>query len=125
MKKTIFVNRGEKAIVYDAERNQANLLQNSSSNIDWVYVIPEDCEVRYKDLKTNQTVIKQAKKNDILIQFYGHTLGVRNVCAIVKNEEWKQNVIGIMAEDEKHRTEIRESSFCSECCGCGHNIDPC
>ena len=65
--KTIFINSGEKAVIFDYDKNEARQLRTSMTSIDWMYVAPDDCEVRVKDKKTNKTIVYKANKDDIII----------------------------------------------------------
>ena len=65
--KTIFINSGEKAVIFDYDKNEAHQLRTSMTSIDWMYIAPDDCEVRVKDKKTNKTIVYKANKDDIII----------------------------------------------------------
>lgn len=118
MKKTVFITAGSKAVMYDADKNFAQVLNNTRTNIDWVYVAPEDCEIRYKDKSTKKMVVKQASKGDLIVQFYD-TDGFKNICAVVKNIEWKENMAGLIAADEALRKKMQDSCEALGCCDCG------
>ena len=83
------------------------------TSIDWMYVAPDDCEVRVKDKKTNKTIVYKANKDDIIIQFYNEST-TKNLVAVVKNKEWRENVIEnrIAAEIKK----LNDCERCNDCC---------
>ncbi len=112
--KTIFINAGEKAAVYDYNKNEAHQLKNVTTSIDWMYVAPEDCEVRVKDKNTNKTIVYKANKDDIILQFYNNAT-TKNICAVIKNKEWRENIIEtrIAAETQKLK-----DCACCENSGC-------
>lgn len=111
--KTIFINSGEKAVIFDYDKNEAHQLRNSMTSIDWMYIAPDDCEVRVKDKNTNKTIVYKANKDDIIIQFYNEST-TKNLVAVVKNKEWRENVIEnrIAAEIKK----LNDCERCNDCC---------
>lgn len=114
---TIFISEGSRAVYLDEKKNFAKAMDTSSHGIDWMYLCPEDCEIRYKD-KSGNLVVKQAAKGDIIIQFYGSE---KNLVAVVKNKEFKENVLKREADKAAKRAidEVYASNLCGDCdCKC-------
>lgn len=110
--KTIFINPGEKAVIFDYDKNEAHQLRNSMTSIDWMYIAPDDCEVRVKDKNTNKTIVYKANKDDIIIQFYNEST-TKNLVAVIKNKEWRENVI-----ENRIAAEIKKLNDCEHCIDC-------
>lgn len=110
--KTIFINAGEKAVIFDYDKNEAHQLRTSMTSIDWMYIAPDDCEVRVKDKNTNKTIVYKANKDDIIIQFYNEST-TKNLVAVVKNKEWRENVI-----ENRIAAEIKKLNDCERCNDC-------
>lgn len=107
--KTIFINSGEKAVIFDYNKNEAHQLKTTNTSIDWMYVAPEDCEVRVKDKNTNKTVVYKANKDDIILQFYNNVT-TKNLVAVIKNKEWRENVI-----ENRIAAELKKLNDCENC----------
>lgn len=110
--KTIFINSGEVAVIFDYNKNEAHQLRSVMTSIDWMYVAPDDCEVRVKDKNTNKTVVYKANKDDIILQFYNGST-TKNLVAVIKNKEWRENII-----ENRIAAEIKKLNDCERCDNC-------
>lgn len=106
-----------RAILIDYEKEEISPIQTESfySVFDRMFVVPEDCEIRYKDGK--KTVVKKAEKNDVLLVFSNRPWTVEPVC-VLKNAELKKNIIEMQAELAARRakdTVYAENDACTNC----------
>lgn len=109
---TIFIKPRQKAVLYNAEKNDVDVLESAYSDIDWSYVCPEDCEVRCT-VKGTTTVLK-AEKGDLILQFYDRPW-IKSLVAVVKNKQWKDNMIAKLAYDAANRaTDEKMAEFCND-----------
>lgn len=106
-----------RAILIDYEKEEISPIQTESfyTIFDRMFVVPEDCEIRYKDGK--KTFVKKAEKNDVLIVFSDRSWTVEPI-AILKNAELKKNIIERQADLAARRakdTVYAEYEPCSNC----------
>lgn len=100
-----------KPVIVDFNKNDVTQLNNIISYIDCIFVAPEDIEVRYKQgIKTH---VLNANKGDIIISFYKDDY-IKNQVIVVKNKEWKANVVNILAEESANLA--RNQKIVSMCC---------
>lgn len=102
-----------KPIIVDFNKNDLTLLENTPSDIDYMFVAPEDIEVRYK--VGTKTHVLNANKGDIIITFYKRDY-IKNQIIVVKNKEWKANIASMLAEEAANR--VRDEKMASMCCDC-------
>lgn len=101
-----------KPVIIDFNKNDVTQLDNIPLNIDYLFVAPEDIEVRYKvGMKTH---VLNANKGDIIVTFYKSDC-IKNRVIVVKNKEWKANVASILAEEAANR--VRDEKMANMCCG--------
>ena len=72
MNTLIIPERSSTALLFNGSTMEYKEVTHSSTNIDWMWVAPEDCEVRYK--QNGNTVIRNAEKGDIIIKFYNKSV---------------------------------------------------
>lgn len=100
-----------KPVIVDFNKNDVTQLNNITSYIDYIFVAPEDIEVRYK--RGIKTHVLNANKGDIIISFYKDDY-IKNQVIVVKNKEWKANVVNILAEESANLA--RNQKIVSMCC---------
>lgn len=101
-----------KPVIVDFNKNDLTLLENTPSNIDYMFIAPEDIEVRYK--VGTKTHVLNANKGDIIIAFYKRDC-IKNQIIVVKNKEWKANIASMLAEEAANR--VRDEKMANMCCG--------
>lgn len=100
-----------KPVIVDFNKNDVTLLENTPSNIDYMFVAPEDIEVRYK--VGTKTHVLNANKGDIIIAFYKCDY-IKNQIIVVKNKEWKANIASMLAEEAANR--VKNEKMANVCC---------
>lgn len=100
-----------KPVIVDFNKNDVTLLENTPSNIDYMFVAPEDIEVRYK--VGTKTHVLNANKGDIIIAFYKYDY-IKNQIIVVKNKEWKANIASMLAEEAANR--VKNEKMANACC---------
>ena len=101
-----------KPVIVDFNKNDVTQLDNVTDNIDFIFVAPEDIEVRYK--VGTKTHVLNANKGDIIITFYKRDY-IKNQIIIVKNKEWKANIASMLAEEAANQ--VRDEKMANMCCG--------
>lgn len=116
MKALIIPNSGgsyyNNAVIIDYKTCNVEFAEKCDTNIFRMYVADEDMEVRYTDRKNNQQILK-ANKGDIILLFFKDA---KNEIAIVKNKEWKDNVIYARAERAKKQIDKEAWAECNKDC---------
>ena len=119
MKTLSFIGTGryhKTPVLVDFNKNTVEEFTRMRSAIDEVYIAPEDIEIRYR--KGNKTVVLKAEKGDIIVTFYDEEW-VKNPIVVVKNKDWKANVVEQIKIDESNKAkEMAEASYCNEDCEC-------
>lgn len=124
MKTLVFVTQGryrKNPTLIDFDKHTVDALDTCRTGIDDIYVAPEDLEVRFK--KNGKDTIIKANKGDIIITFYSEDW-VKNPVIVVKNSDWKENVIEVLKKKEAEKAkELIQASFtscnrCESCCEC-------
>lgn len=113
MNKYILPNRNTARLLkVDVDTEDIDVIDYSTSNINWMYIIPEDGE--FKNAKTGK--ITKVKKYDVVIQFY--TKDYTSTDAIViHNKEWATRIKEMEKEGNKKCTD--PANLCSDCESCG------
>lgn len=107
-----------KPVIVDFNKNDVNSLDNIPLNVDYLFVAPEDIEVRYK--VGTETRVLNANKGDIIVSFYKDDC-IKNPIIVVKNKEWKANVASMFAEEAaiQAKNETMANMCCGDCeCNC-------
>lgn len=110
-----------KPVIVDFNKNNVTQLNNITSYIDYIFVAPEDIEVRYK--RGVKTHVLNANKGDIIISFYKDDY-IENQVIVVKNKEWKANVASILAEEAANLARNQKMVNICYDCECP-NCSPC
>ncbi len=103
-----------KPVIVDFNKNDVEPLDNIPLNINYLFVAPEDIEVRYK--VGTKTYVLNANKGDIIISFYKDDW-IKNPIIVVKNKEWKANIASTFAEEAaiQAKNEKMANMCCDDC----------
>lgn len=120
MKTLNFIANGNysfgKPVIVDFNKNDVTQLDNTPSGIDYMFVAPEDIEVRYK--VGTKTHVLNANKGDIIITFYKRD-SIKNKIIVVKNKEWKANIASMLAEEAANQAKNEKmANMCCDDCEC-------
>ena len=110
MTKALFANHHNMTVSDDGTIGSLQYIQ---TNIDWMYIAPEDMEIAYKNGDGTQ-VTKQAKTGDIIIQMYTAEVKDYQHIIIISSEEWKNNIDLYM--NRYNNKEKCDSSSCNDEC---------
>lgn len=119
MKTLVFVAHGryrKNPTIIDFDKHTVDALETCRSGIDDIYVAPEDLEVRFK--KDGKDTIIKANKGDVIITFYQQDW-IKNPVIVVKNSDWKENIIEYAKQIEADKAKnLIQSTFsnCDSCC---------
>ena len=116
MTKALFANHHNMTVSDDGSIGSLQYIQ---TNIDWMYIAPEDMEITYKNGDGTQ-VTKQVKTGDIIIQMYtANVKGYQHV-VVVSSEDWKNNIDLYM----NRYADKKESETLSSCDECSNTYSP-
>lgn len=122
MKTLVFVTYGryhKNPTIIDFDKHTVDALEACRSGIDDIYIAPEDLEIRFK--KDGKDTIIKANKGDVIITFYPEDW-VKNPVIVVKNSDWKENIIEHFKQIEADKAKnLIQATFskCDSCCpGC-------
>ena len=118
MKTLVFVTHGryhKNPTIIDFDKHTVNALETLRSGIDDIYIAPEDLEVRFK--KDGKDIIIKANKGDVIITFYPEDW-VKNPVIVVKNSDWKENIIEHAKQMEADKAKDLIQSTFSDCDNC-------
>nr|DAH40523.1 MAG TPA: hypothetical protein [Caudoviricetes sp.] len=101
-----------KPVIVDFNKNDVEPLDNIPLNINYLFVAPEDIEVRYK--VGTKTHVLNANKGDIIVSFYKDDC-IKNPIIVVKNKEWKANIASTLAEEAA--IQAKKEKMANMCCG--------
>lgn len=122
MKKYI-VKQGVRGLfTYNEETQDIDVIDYSTTFIDWTYRIPEDGTVVIRDNKCGDIIETiDVKKNDLVVVFYRNEW-VKNPVVIVHNEKWIEN---LEAFDEYQNNKNKNTlagvwseTCCNDCPNC-------
>ncbi len=122
MKTLVFLGTGRYAktpVLVDYTNNTIESYERIRSAIDDIYIAKEDMLVGYK--KNGKNVTLKANKGDIIVTFYDEDF-IENPVVIVKNADWKANMVSYLkkqeAEKSKNLVQAEYSDCCESCRGC-------
>lgn len=103
-----------KPVIVDFNKNDVEPLDNIPLNINYLFVAPEDIEIRYK--VGTKTYVLNANKGDIIVSFYKDDW-IKNPIIVVKNKEWKANIASTFAEEAaiQAKKEKMANACCDDC----------
>ena len=105
-------------LLVDKDKLDAESIIKNPIGIDCTYIAPEDIEIRYYNNKDRQELLK-ANKGDIIVCFYNN-IDVKHQVIVVKNKEWKDNVVNIEACHAAEQAKLE-----TRCKWCENNINCC
>lgn len=112
----IFANN---PIVVDKEMSSFSKIDNRyrlpNYQIRYIYMLPEDYELRYND--GNNTIIKKVNKGDILIKFElidGADKHINNF-AVIKNKDFFKYMERFVFDKLNKSNELKNAYVCSDC----------
>lgn len=110
MKTLYFTSSGR--VMLD-ENNVPSAVNTSFRGIDDIYLVKEDTKVVVKTGEYEKEFVAEA--GDILVRFYND---VPNKFIVVKNEEWKNNIIDYDEKEQKRKEEwaAAKKAPCENCC---------
>ena len=88
-------------ILVDTENNKLSIFENENSHITGIYVADEPVEIRYEF--KGKTYLKKADKGDIIVTFFTKTTYDIIPIVVVKNNDWKTNIVNEKAAIEAAR----------------------
>ena len=106
------------AIMLDKVNGEATSVDQDASSIRRVYLIDEDCTVKYKEGTFEKTV--DVKAGQIVVVFYHGSLS--NVVAIVDSKDWADGILEYRAEEQKRKEEWAKRQSEPRCDAANTNI---
>lgn len=125
MKTLVFVKQGSyrrNPTIIDFDKHTVDALETFRSGIDDIYVAPEDLEVRFK--KDGKDTIIKANKGDVIITFYQQDW-IKNPVIVVKNSDWKENIIEHSKQIEADKAKNLIQATFSKCEDCYPKCEDC
>lgn len=125
MKTLSFIGTGRylnRPVLIDFNKQTVETIDSTRCGMNECYIVPEDLEVRYK--KDGKYIVTKASKGDIIVTFYREEW-IINPVIVVKNKEWKENILAYIKRQEARKSaelvEANYSSCCDKCnfdCNC-------
>ena len=115
-------------ILVDIVNNKFEAKESTYSNINQMFIADEPVEIRYEF--KGKTYVKKADKGDIILSFYSRVDYDMTPIIVVKNNDWKTNVVNEIAAREANRAkdtvkasyelQSNDCGCCNSCeCSCG------
>lgn len=126
MKTLSFIETGRynnRPVLIDFNKQTVDMIDSIRCGISDCYIVPEDLEVRYK--KDGKYIVTKASKGDVIVTFYREEW-VINPVVVVKNKEWKENILAYIKREEARKNDAvidatysicKEPCECCKCCG--------
>lgn len=126
MKTFSFIETGRynnRPVLIDFNKQTVDMIDSIRCGISDCYIVPEDLEVRYK--KDGKYIVTKASKGDVIVTFYREEW-VINPVVVVKNKEWKENILAYIKREEARKNDAvidatysicKEPCECCKCCG--------
>ena len=121
MKTLSFIETGRynnRPVLIDFNKQTVDMIDSIRCGISDCYIVPEDLEVRYK--KDGKYIVTKASKGDVIVTFYREEC-VINPVVVVKNKEWKENILAYIKREEARKNDAvidATYSICKEPCEC-------
>ena len=106
-------------ILVDVINNKFEAKESTCTNLNQMFIADEPVEIRYEF--KGKTYVKKADKGDIILSFYSRVDYDMTPIIVVKNNDWKTNIVNEMAALEANRAKdtVKASyDLKSENCGC-------
>ena len=88
-------------ISVDIINNKFEAKDSTCSNLNQMFIADEPVEIRYEF--KGKTYVKKADKGDIILSFYSRVDYDMTPIIVVKNNDWKTNIVNEMAALEANR----------------------
>ena len=111
---TLYLTANREGVIVDSKTGVPTLLTSKCSDINYIYIAPDDCLVSYTD-RDRKTTTKPAKKGDIIITLYTSSDFSQRLI-IIKNEDFKNKFIEEAVSREKRACESKLQNKCHESC---------
>lgn len=120
--KTYLLKPGLRGMLVIDREDPTNLdsIDYMSSQIDWMYLIPEDGELIVKEKDNKETATLQVHKNNVAIVFYDQPY-IKNRVIVIDNPQWAENIAARVEYLEK---QAAENKCCGDCENCMKCADP-
>ena len=121
MKTLSFIETGRynnRPVLIDFNKQTVDMIDSIRCGISDCYIVPEDLEVRYK--KDGKYIVTKASKGDVIVTFYREEW-VINPVVVVKNNEWKENILAYIKREEARKNDAvidATYSICRKSCDC-------
>lgn len=121
MKTLSFIGTGRyfnRPVLIDFNKQTVETIDSTRCGMNECYIVPEDLEVRYK--KDGKYIVTKASKGDIIVTFYREEW-IINPVIVVKNKEWKENILAYIKREEARKNNAMIDaaySICKESCEC-------
>ena len=121
MKTLSFIETGRynnRPVLIDFNKQTVDTIDSIRCGISDCYIVPEDLEVRYK--KDGKYIVTKASKGDVIVTFYREEW-VINPVVVVKNKEWKENILAYIKREEARKNDAvidATYSICRNSCDC-------
>ena len=121
MKTLSFIETGRynnRPVLIDFNKQTVDTIDSIRCGISDCYIVPEDLEVRYK--KDGKYIVTKASKGDVIVTFYREEW-VINPVVVVKNKEWKENILAYIKREEARKNDAvidATYSICRKSCDC-------
>ena len=121
MKTLSFIETGRynnRPVLIDFNKQTVDMIDSIRCGISDCYIVPEDLEVRYK--KDGKYIVTKASKGDVIVTFYREEW-VINPVVVVKNKEWKENILAYIKREEARKNDAvidATYSICRNSCSC-------
>lgn len=116
MNTLLIPEKGSSSIMINGANMDFKTVANASVNIDWMWIAPEDCEIRYK--QNGKNAVQSANKGDIIIKFYEkNDIEGYTTIIVVKNKDWKKNIALVEAKHnyDAERFIAAHQELCTNC----------
>lgn len=124
MKTLSFIGTGRyfnRPVLIDFNKQTVETIDSTRCGMNECYIVPEDLEVRYK--KDGKYIVTKANKGDIIVTFYREEW-IINPVIVVKNKEWKENILAYIKRQEARKSaELVEANYSSCCDKCNCDCD--
>lgn len=100
------ITTNSSAIMFNPDDQSVKYVNRDRNCVDNVYYITEECDVKalYNDQDGKEVeVIMHAQPGDILVHFWNRTYP--NKYALIKSDEWKNNIESYRAEEQRQKEE--------------------
>ena len=110
--KTLYITNNSNILI-DTENNSCNTLRCDRGGVNDVFLVDEPMHIVYGYGEHHREL--DAEAGDIIITFYSDFI---NKLIIVKNEDWKNNLIDYRKQEEEEKLRWAAQKNCEACDQC-------